>query len=108
MTAQTITPERQLAAQQIGIVFNSVQQYLQGLAHATEDGKLILTEPLNDARKKLQEASYWAIQHVLVFGAPAPSQPAADSQPAEAPAPIGEVDPPQTLPTDNSTGSEPA
>ena len=50
---QTITPERQIAAMQAGTVFNSMTQYLQTLAHAAEeDGKLILTEQLNEARKQ--------------------------------------------------------
>ena len=71
---QTITPERQIAAMQAGTVFNSMTQYLQTLAHAAEeDGKLILTEQLNEARKYMQIASFWAVQHILAYGiAPKP------------------------------------
>lgn len=68
---QTITPERQMAAIRVGGAFNSFTQFLQTLAHsAEEDGKLILTEQLNEARKALQVASFWAVQHVLAYGAP--------------------------------------
>lgn len=94
----TITPERQTAALQVGSVFNSMQIYLQSLAHPSEDGKLILTEALNDARKKIQEASYWAIQHVLMNGLPPAPKAAANDAASETPAPIGEVDPPQAPP----------
>jgi hypothetical protein len=77
---QTITPERQMAAIQVGGAFNSFTQYLQTLAHkAEEDGKLILTEPLNEARKALQVASFWAVQHILAHGAPKAE--AANSEP---------------------------
>jgi hypothetical protein len=82
-TPQTITPERQIAAMQAGTVFNSMTQYLQTLAHAAEeDGKLILTEQLNEARKYMQIASFWAVQHILAYGVP---------KPKAAPSNVGEV-----------------
>lgn len=108
---QTITPERQIAASQIGQVFNSIHEYLSTLMHADADGRRLTSQPMEFARKAIEEASFWAIKHVLMHGVPAapaaandPNQPAADSQPAaETPAPIGVVDPvqpPVALPTD--------
>lgn len=104
-TPATITPTRQQDAAAVGAIFNTMQNYLQSLCHeGEEEGKLILTEAINDARKKLQEASYWAIQHVLMNGLPpAKAAPPTPSEGAnDTPAPLGVVDPPQTIPAGNT------
>jgi hypothetical protein len=114
---QTITPERQIAAQQVGAVFNSLHEYLRSLEPKDAEGRSTLTQQLTFAHCRVDEAAMWAIKSVLTYGIPpkppkpappaaVPDQPAADSQSAaandapaaETPAPIGEVDPPQSLP----------
>jgi hypothetical protein len=103
---QTITPERQQAAAQIGQVFNSLQEYLTTLMHSNAEGQRLTSQPLEYSRKAVEEASFWAIKHVLMHGVP-PKPKAANEQPAtETPAPIGEVDAAAPLPTDN--GGTPA
>ncbi len=77
---QTVTPERQQAAAQIGQIFNSMHQYLSTLQHKDETGRVLTSAPMEYARKAVEEASFWAIKHVLMHGVP--KQPAADSQPA--------------------------
>jgi hypothetical protein len=110
---QTITPERQIAAQQVGAVFNSLHEYVRTLEPKDPEGRSTLTKQLEFSHARIDEAAMWAIKSVLTFGIPprpapaaaAPEQPAADFQPAaandapaaETPAPIGEVDPPQAL-----------
>jgi hypothetical protein len=74
---QTITPERQQAAAQVGQVFNSVHEYLSTLMHANADGQKLTSQPMEFARKAAEEASFWAIKHVLQFGVPAAPKPAA-------------------------------
>ena len=94
-----------MAAIQVGGAFNSFSQYLQTLAHkAEEDGKLILTEPLNEAHKALQVASFWAVQHILAYGAPkaeaAPPSNVADVVAGLSDAPTGADASPPTTPTE--------
>ena len=67
-----VNPQKAIAAQQVSNVFNSVTSFLQSLAHEAEEGKILLTEELNDARKALHVASFWAIQHVMRHGIPTP------------------------------------
>jgi hypothetical protein len=108
---QTITPERQQAAQQIGAVFNSLHEYLHTLEHKAEDGEAMLTKHLEFAHQRIDEAAMWTIKHVLTFGTPpkaaAPEAPPAAPAANETPAPIGVVDPAQALPTANASGAEP-
>jgi hypothetical protein len=105
---QTITPERQAMAGQVAGVFNSIHQFLGTLKHKNEAGETLLTEQLRHAHAKVEEAGFWAVKHVLLHGTPAPAA-AAPTAPAanDTPAPIGVVDPPQPLPTnDGGTPSE--
>jgi hypothetical protein len=85
---QTITPERQQAAAQIGQVFNSMQQYLTTLMQTNEAGERLTSQPMEYARKGVEEASFWAIKHVLMHGVPAapkqPEAPPADPTPPAA------------------------
>lgn len=94
---QTITPERQIAASQVGNISNSFHQYLNTLMHSNEAGEKLTSQPLEYARMFLEMCSFWAIKHVLMHG-PVP-QPAANdtpvAPPSETPAPIGTIDPPQ-------------
>lgn len=119
---QTITPERQIAASQVGAVFNSLHEYLRTLEPKDAEGRSTLTQQLIFAHCRVDEAAMWAIKSVLTYGIPpqpkpaaVPNQPAADSQPAaandappasETPAPIGVVDPPQALPDNAPTGAD--
>lgn len=100
---QTITPERQIAAAQVGAVFNSIHQYLATLQHVDAEGNRVMTKQLEQAHIRVDEASFWAIRHALTFGIPSPPKPAANDDAAkpaaeaaapaaETPAPIGEVD----------------
>jgi hypothetical protein len=73
--AQTITPERQTAAAQVGQVMNSVHQYLSTLMHANGDGQKLTSQPLEYARQHIEEASFWAVKHVLTYGMPAATAP---------------------------------
>jgi hypothetical protein len=109
--AQTITPERQIAAQQVGAVFNSLHEYLRTLEPKDPEGRTTLTKQLEFAHCRVDEAAMWAIKSVLTYGIPprptppaaapaAPEAPAANdappaAAPVETPAPIGVVDPPQ-------------
>ena len=76
---ETITPERQAAAQQVGAVFNSLHEYLRSL----EPTSGALTKQLEFAHARVDEAAMWAIKSVLTFGVPAPV-------PAAAPTPTTE------------------
>jgi hypothetical protein len=115
MNPQTITPERQIAASQVGAVFNSMHEYLRALQPKDAEGNAILSKHLEFAHCRVDEAAMWAIKSVLAFGVPPrpapaaapPADAAANSEGAEAaktdatadttntPAPIGVVDPPQ-------------
>jgi hypothetical protein len=110
---QTITPERQQAAAQVGAVFNSLHEYLRTLEPQDAEGRATLTQQLIFAHCRIDEAAMWAIKSVLTYGLPPQPKPAAAAPAApEAPAaandaaPIGEVDPPQALPQSNASGSE--
>lgn len=90
-TPQTVTPERQQAAAQIGQIFNSMHGYLSTLQHKNEAGQALTSTPMEYARKAVEEASFWAIKHVLMHGVPpTPKQPDApagtDAQPPTTPA----------------------
>jgi hypothetical protein len=101
---QTVTPERQTAAANVATVFNSVHNFLNSLQHVRDDGTRMTTVALDAARIRIEEASFWAVKHVLAVGIPAAPPAVA---PSDTPAPLGEVDPPQApLPTDNATGTE--
>jgi hypothetical protein len=97
---ETITPERQIAAQQVGAVFNSLHEYLRtlepkSLDETTGQTRSVLTKQLEFAHCRVDEAAMWAIKSVLTFGVPPVAQPAPAPAPAaanETPAPIGEVD----------------
>ena len=103
--AQTITPERQIAAQQVGAVFNSMHEYLRSLEPKDAEGRSTLTQHLIFAHCRVDEAAMWAIKSVLTYGLP-PKEAANEAPAPAAPAPIGVVDPAQALPTDN--GGTPA
>jgi hypothetical protein len=104
---QTITPERQVAASQIGAVFNSLHEYVRTLEHKDLEGRALLTKHLEFAHQRIDEAAMWVIKHVLTYGTPplpAPPQkeppaPSANDETAKdaTPAPIGVVDPAQEL-----------
>ncbi len=91
---QTITPERQQAASQIGQVFNSLHAFVSTLQHKNDAGQALTTTPLEYARKAIEEASFWAIKHVLMYGMP-PAPKAADEPPTGADAQ------PPTTPTES-------
>jgi hypothetical protein len=85
---QTITPERQQAAAQIGAVFNSLHEYITTLMHSNEAGARLTSQPLEYARKAVEEASFWTIKHVLMHGtSPKPAPAANDASPAAEPMP---------------------
>jgi hypothetical protein len=109
---QTVTPERQIAASQVGAVFNSMHEYLRSLEpkkldESTGNPMSFLTEQLKFAHCRIDEAAMWAIKSVLTFGVPprpaaVPDKPAADSQTAA-------NDTPQTVeptPPGDSAGTE--
>lgn len=98
---QTITPERQIAASQIGAVFNSMHEYLRTLEHRDEEGRQLLTKHLEFAHQRIDEAAMWAIKHVLTYGVPPQPKPA-----AETPAPIGVVDAAALAPDNAPTGAD--
>lgn len=75
-----ITPERQIAAQQVGSVFGSLHAYLDSLKTKNEAGERLMTEQMRNAHARIEEAGHWAVKHVLTFGVP----PAADPASAEA------------------------
>lgn len=79
---QTITPERQIAAQQVGAVFNSLHEYLRGLEPRDSEGGPLMTKQLEFAHCRIDEAAMWAIKSVLTFGVPvAPAAAAAPDVP---------------------------
>jgi hypothetical protein len=116
-TPQTITPERQIVANQVAGVFNSISQYLTTIAHAAENGDKILTKELDAAFHRLQEASFWAIRHVLNHGVPKqvavpvdqakvdPNAPPTSTHPDANDEPLAPVADP--LPVSNASGTEP-
>ncbi len=114
---QTITPDRQLAASQVGAVFNSIHEYLRSLEPKQLDPNTgastsLLTKQLEFAHARIDEAAMWAIKSVLTFGAPKPAQPAANDAPAATAAADEAFEkapttPDEPLPTDNATGTEP-
>lgn len=67
---QTITPERQGAAAQVGAVFNSLHDYVRTLEPVDNEGRKLLTKQLEFAHARIDEAAMWAIKSVLIFGAP--------------------------------------
>lgn len=105
---QTITPERQVAASQIGAVFNSLHEFLRTLEHKDAELRPLLTKHLEFAHQRIDEAAMWAIKHVLTYGtpptpkpadapaadvaAPTPDGAANDAPVADTPPPIGVVD----------------
>jgi hypothetical protein len=83
--ANTITPERQMAAQQVGSVFNSIHEYLRGLEPVAPDdpSRTWLTEQLKMAHARIDEGAMWAIKSVLTFGVkprPRPQQQPANDE----------------------------
>ena len=111
---QTITPEKQQAAAQVGGLFNSLHSFLETLKHTDANGNKLMSEQLRNAHARIEEAGTWAVKHVLVFGPP-PAPPKADAPandepgeqvPVDAPAPLGVIDPSQSLPTANASGTE--
>lgn len=91
---QTINPERQIAAAEVAAVFNSLHAYLSTLQFKDETGQALTTQQLEWSRKSVEEASLWAIKHVLFFGVPpkaAAPTPPADTAPVvvDPPAPPG-------------------
>lgn len=97
---QTVTPERQIAAQRIGLVFNQMRAFIQSLQNKDDKGEPILTALLQNAHCRLEEAQFWTIKHALMFGVPSPQQPAAPAESAanDAPPPAP-VDEPSVAPT---------
>jgi hypothetical protein len=81
---QTITPERQIAAQQVGAVFASLHRYLDSLKLVDDNGQLLMTEQLRNAHARVEESGFWAVKHVLTFGVPAKAPPAAPAEPSPA------------------------
>lgn len=91
VTPQTIAPERQLASQQVGAVFNSLHTFVQTLRPKDADGNQVMTAELGNAHTKIEEAAFWAVKSVLAHGTPR-----AEPQPAPTDAPTVE---PQPAPT---------
>jgi hypothetical protein len=108
---QTITPERQQAAQQVGAVFNSLHEYLRTLEPTDPaDNRKVLTKQLEFAHARVDEAAMWAIKSVLTFGAPGPqttTQPAPATPTNDEAFEKAPTTPDEILPTDNATGTEP-
>jgi len=107
----TVTPERQIAASQVGAVFNSLHEYLRTLEPKDPENRSTMTHQLQCAHERVDEAAMWAIKSVLTYGLPPkPTPPAANDAPAapaaETPAPIGVVDPAQPV-AGTATTSEP-
>ena len=65
-----LTPETTAAAAQIAGMFNSLHKFLDTLKHADAKGDLLMTEHMRNAHTKIEEASFWAVKHVLTFGMP--------------------------------------
>lgn len=78
---QTISPERQIAATQIGAVFNSLHDYLNMLQGTNEDGTPQFTQQLVNAHIRVDEAAMWAIKHALMYGVPKRATPPAPAAP---------------------------
>ena len=102
-TQQTITPERQMQASQVGAVFNSLHEYLRSLEPkqidpASGESRPLLTKQLEFAHARVDEAAMWAIKSVLTFGVPAPAQAAPAEQPIAPPAPAEQPTAPATAP----------
>ena len=103
---QTITPERQMAAMQVGAVFNAAHEYLRGLEPLRPDGLSgalvpFMTPQLSLAHQRIDEAAMWAVKSVLNFGVP-PAPPK-----AEAPPPAEQPVKPPTDPLPPETGAAP-
>jgi len=96
---QTITPERQMAAAQVAGVFNSIHQYLGSLQLANEAGEALMTEQLRNAHARIEEASFWAVKHVLNWGVP--PKPKAEETASAA----GEAAP-AAVPAETATGTD--
>lgn len=83
-----IPQDRQIAASQVGAVFNSIHQFLESLKGKNEAGETLTSEQMRTAHERVEEASFWAVKHVLIYGVPAPLAPAApasDAPPPDAP-----------------------
>ena len=95
----TITPQRQMAASQVGAVFNSLHEYLRTLEPHSPEGRPELTKQLEFAHQRIDEAAMWAIKSVLTYGLPpAPpsgAAPVPGNTDAAAVEPVAE---PETLP----------
>jgi uncharacterized membrane protein len=118
---QTITPERQMAAMQVGAIFSSIHDYLRSLEPLQADplnGSMrpVLTEQLKDAHKAVDIAAMWAVKSVLNFGvpprpeAPAPAEESsgdATLAPAEAPSGDATSAPAETMSPDQSKAEPP-
>ena len=96
-TAPQIPVDRQVAASQVGAVFNSIHQFLESLKTKNEAGETLTSEQMKNAHERIEEASFWAVKHVLMYGIAAPLTPAAppvddapptdgDSMPTDVPA----------------------
>jgi hypothetical protein len=102
-----IPPERQIAAAQVGAVFNSLHEYLRSLEPKLPDptsGELrpALTEQLKFAHCRIDEAAMWAIKSVLTFGtSPPAAAPAPAPAPAADPTPTGSDALPPTTPAES-------
>lgn len=70
VTPQVITPERQIASQQVGAVFNSLHAFVQTLRPKDADGNPITTAEINNSHMKIEEAAFWAVKSVLAHGTP--------------------------------------
>jgi hypothetical protein len=89
---ETITPERQLAAQQVGAVFNSLHEYVRTLYPLKPDAATGEMSPgqtwqLALAHNRIDEAAMWAIKSVLTFGTP----PRAAAPAPDAPTPAADT-----------------
>jgi hypothetical protein len=111
---QTITPERQMAAMQVGAVFNAAHEYLRGLEPLRPDGlngALVpfMTPQLSLAHQRIDEAAMWAVKSVLNFGVPpAPPKAEAPIAPPAAPTPAPETVAPPSDETQRPGGDDPA
>lgn len=102
---QTIDPARMQAASQVGAVFNSINGYLDTLKHKDGAGQFLMSKQLEYAYQRVAEASTWAVNHVLMFGAPPAPSPVTppESNVAEAIVSLEAAE----LPTANAEGTEP-
>ena len=101
MNEKTLTPETQVAANQVAQAFNTLHRYLESLQHRDENGAPVMTFQITQAHIRLDECAMWAVKHVLAAGVVAAPQ-------AEQPAPANEgaadVAP---MPAANASGTEP-